>query len=237
MSFYPQKCKVLHITRSRQPTKAKYHIRGTALESVSQAAYLGVELDDKLTWTPHINQVTSKATRTLNFVRRNVRVASKAVKETAYQSLVRPSLDYASTVWGPHTITQTRQVEMVQRRAARYVCNRYHNTSSVTDMLHDLDWESLEHRRRKFRLCMAYKIINQLVAIPSCQYFQPAQPRPSHNHPLTFIQQHASTQYYRFSFFIRVVPEWNSLPATIAMAPSLDTFKARLHRHAVPAAL
>ena len=66
----------------------------TVSQAASQAAYLRVELDDKLAWTLHVNQTTSKATRTLNFVRKNVTVASQPVKETPYKSLVRPSLDY-----------------------------------------------------------------------------------------------------------------------------------------------
>ena len=48
------------------------------------------------------------------------------------------------------------QIEKVQRRAARFVCNRYHNTSSVSDMLSTLNWPSLETRRTKARLIMFY---------------------------------------------------------------------------------
>ncbi len=64
----------------------------------------------------------------------------------AYKTLVRSSLDYACTVWDPYSQTQIHQVEMVQRRAARFVTKRYHNTSSVTDMLADLKWEKLTER-------------------------------------------------------------------------------------------
>ncbi len=78
MTLHPQKCKVIHFSRSSKPIKTQYTLRGNLVESVSQAAYLGVELDDKLTWAPHINQVSAKSTRTLNFVRRNVRVASQS---------------------------------------------------------------------------------------------------------------------------------------------------------------
>ncbi len=120
MTFYPQKCKIMHFTR--RLIKTQYTLRGNLLEAVSQAAYIGVELDDKLTWTPHKNQDTAESTRTLNFVRRNVRVASQSAKETAYKSLVRPALDYACTVWGPYTAVLTNTVEMVQCRAACYMC-------------------------------------------------------------------------------------------------------------------
>ena len=44
-----------------------------------------------------------------------------------------------NTIWDPHTKQQKLQIEKIQRRAARYVSNRYHNTSSVTDMMSDLN--------------------------------------------------------------------------------------------------
>jgi uncharacterized protein (UPF0305 family) len=49
----------------------------------------------------------------------------------------------------PHTKDAINKIEMVQRRAARYVTNRYRNTSSVTSMLGDLEWDTLEIRRKK----------------------------------------------------------------------------------------
>jgi hypothetical protein len=57
------------------------------------------------------------------------------------------------------------RIEMVQHRAARYVVNRYHNTSSVTSMLKDLKWSTLEERRQRVRLVLMYKIVNGLVKI------------------------------------------------------------------------
>jgi hypothetical protein len=77
----------------------------------------------------------------------NLRVNSRTVKERAYSSLVRPKPEYSNCVWDPHTKSQIHQLEMVQRRAARYTCNRYHNTSSVTEMLQTLNWPTLEKRR------------------------------------------------------------------------------------------
>ena len=58
---------------------------------------------------------------------------------------------------------QKAQIEMVQRRAARFVTSRYRNTSSVTDMLDYLGWESHETRRSKLRLIVFYKIVHGLV--------------------------------------------------------------------------
>jgi hypothetical protein len=60
-----------------------------------------------------------------------------------------------------------KKLEMVQSRAARYATNRYRNTSSVTDMLENLEWETLESGRTTIQLEMFFKIINDLVDIPS----------------------------------------------------------------------
>ena len=57
----------------------------------------------------------------------------------------------------------------MQRRAARYVCNRCHITSSVSEMLNELSWESLARRRERARLCMMYKVVHGLVDIPWLQ--------------------------------------------------------------------
>jgi hypothetical protein len=59
----------------------------------------------------------------------------------SFKALVRPKLENCNTIWDPHTQQQTLQIEQIQRRAARYVSNRYHNTSSVTDIMSDLNWD------------------------------------------------------------------------------------------------
>ena len=87
------------------------------------------------------------------------------MKTTAYTSLVRPVLEYVSTVWDPYTKSCIDKMEMVQRRAARYVPHRYHNTSCVGKMLDTLQWTSLEERRKQQRLSMLYKIQHGQVAL------------------------------------------------------------------------
>jgi hypothetical protein len=100
-----------------------------------QIKYMGVTIQSDLKWDSHINNFTTKANKTLGFLRRNINISSTKVKEQTYKSLVRPSLEYACSVWDPYTKEDITQLEQVQSRAARYVTNRYHNTSSVSNML------------------------------------------------------------------------------------------------------
>ena len=57
--------------------------------------YLGLTITSDLKWNSHIQKVTSKANSVLGLLRRNLRIALKAVKTQAYEALVRPHLEYA----------------------------------------------------------------------------------------------------------------------------------------------
>jgi hypothetical protein len=73
---------------------------------------------------------------------------------------VRPNLEYGSSVWDPFRQYQIDAVEMVrQRRVARFVtgqCNRY---QSVTSMLQELKWTSLQQRRQEQRVAVFVAVI------------------------------------------------------------------------------
>ena len=88
----------------------------------------------------------------LGYVRRNLRVNSKSAREKAYKMLVRPKVEYSASVWDPHTKDQISSIEKIQRRAARVVSNDHRKTSSVSKMLKELDWPTLENRRKAARL-------------------------------------------------------------------------------------
>ena len=104
---------------------------------------------------------------------------------------------------------------MVQRRTARYVTNRYRNMSSVTDMLEELNWDSLESRRTKIQLTLLYKIMNGMVDIPTSPYVTQASARTRSSHTMK-LRQISRTDAYKNSFFPRIIHFWNSLPASIA---------------------
>ena len=69
-------------------------------------------------WGQHISEISSKATKTLGFLLRNLDFAPKSTKEVAYKTLVRPKLEYAAPIWNPHSKLQINQVEKVLRTAA-----------------------------------------------------------------------------------------------------------------------
>ena len=165
MVFNPSKCEYLKITNKLHSISTQYHIQKHTIKEVPHAKYLGVIIDQHLTWNEHTNYVTSKANKVKCFLQRNLKSCPTTVKTTCYNSLIRSILDYASIIWSPYTQKNIQSVESVQRMAARFVTNNYSPYTSVTNMLTDLGWKPLSYRRNELRLLMFYKTVHHLVDI------------------------------------------------------------------------
>ena len=64
----------------------------TTFENVQSAKYLGITITDNMDWGQHVSEISSKATKTLGFLRRNLAFAPRSTKKVAYKTLVRPKL-------------------------------------------------------------------------------------------------------------------------------------------------
>jgi hypothetical protein len=118
----------------------EYKIHNQDLEKVPHSKYLGVTLSKNLSWKPHINNITKKSNKTLGFLRKNLHSCTHKVKEEAFTTLIRPSLDYASSCWDPQIKEHTDEVGKVQRRGARFVFNNYKSREPgcATNMLNTI---------------------------------------------------------------------------------------------------
>ena len=228
MKFHPEKCNVLTITKNRNIIKKEYILHGHKLEHVTSAKYLGVTLTSDLKWSQHVNNICAKANSTIGFLKRNLNISNKVIKECSYKTLVRPSLEYASAALDPYNMCDIRKLDMVQRRAARYTLNRYHNTSSVTDMIEQLGWESLQDRRKNARLTMMYKLRNNKTKVETTEKLIPSCRQTRNNNTEAMQIPSCRTSIRKESFYPRTIRDWNTLPTETVQATSLDAFKARL---------
>ena len=113
-------------------------------------------------------------------------------------------------------------------RARLNSSNDYRWRSSMTSMLQDLGWRNLASRRNNTRLALFYKIVHQLVAVPTDDILIKADSRLRSNHKYKFKTIRTSSASYKHSFYPRTIIEWNALPQNIAEAPSLASFNVRL---------
>ena len=97
----------------------------------------------------------------------------KETRLSAYISLVRSTLEYGAVIWDPFTQGEIDKIEMLQRKAARFINNDYHSKEpgSMTNMLKNLDLPVLQQRRKELRLTFLFKIVEGMVpAIPKKDY-------------------------------------------------------------------
>ena len=103
MKFHPDKCQLLKVTtRTKRKTSTfNYNIHNTTIQDTENANYLGVNINNKLSWNKHIDNTCRKGNRTINFIHRNFKDCNQKVKEKLYKTYVRPSMEYCSSVWDP----------------------------------------------------------------------------------------------------------------------------------------
>ena len=143
---------------------------------------------------------------------------------TIYRTLL-----YASPCWSPFEKQHIASVESIQRAAARFVSSDYSRYSSVTGMTHSLGWDSLEKRGYIDSVTLMYKVVRNLVLIPLPNSIQSSYSRTRANHPYKFMHIFANSNAYKYSFFPRVIPLWNSLPRDAVCAESIRCFQAKLN--------
>jgi hypothetical protein len=187
------------------------------LTKVKEYKYLGLHISDNLSWSTHINHIVNKANKVLYVTKLSLARSTRKVKETAYKSIVRPLVEYSSSVWDPYYANQIDTVEMIQRKAARFCLNRYQRMDSVTDMLQQLNWQPLASRRRASRLSAFSKVFNREESLNdlSCLVIPGVHTGLRNANPLRIQSITCRKNIGHYSFIPRSIRDWNSLPLHI----------------------
>ena len=207
----------------KDPFIKDYFLHNQNLEKTKFSKYLGVTISEDMRWTQHTDSIAAKGHRAVGFLRRNFSACSPKAKATTYTTMVRPVLEYASTVWDPSLRKDVQNLEKVQRSASRYVFNNYDRTpSTVTSLLNSLEWDTLEERREMSRLSMLFKIQNGLVDLNPSDFYSKSDSR---TRGCKFHQIRSHTPAHKNSFFPRTLSQWNKLPPAITTAETLQSFR------------
>ena len=135
--FNAKKCYTMAISHKRERPSLQYKFGDVQLSVVKSFTYLGVTISSDFHWCEHVHNISVKATRVLNFVRRNIYHCTPEVKALAYTSLIRPHLEYSSAAWDLYTARDSHQLDKVHH-AARFVKRDYRQTTSVSELISQL---------------------------------------------------------------------------------------------------
>ena len=101
----------------------KLQITGHEIERVSEFNFLGLTVDEHLSWNPHVQKISNKISRALGVISRLKRILPTFVLLTLYNSLILPHMHYAILCWG---FNQGR-IAKLQKRAIRLITNSKYN--------------------------------------------------------------------------------------------------------------
>ena len=229
MSFNNTKCRFMTVGRI---SNARHYTMDTysgdfSIPITEEETDLGVVFNKNLKFTNHVSHCVRKANRILGIINHTFRKLNPHIFRLLYVSLVRPHLEYASPVWNPHLLKDIRALESVQRRATRLVPE--FRVKSYHERLVSLNLPSLQYRRKLMDMIMTYKIINGLVGIRFSDLFSYGYVTTRSN-GYKLLKQSCSSNQRLHSFSLRVVNDWNSLPADVVSAPDVASFKKLLDK-------
>ena len=111
--------------------------------------YLGVIVNETLTWRDHVDYISTKVNQLLGILRRIKHLLPIHTRELYVKSMILPLLDYSDIVWGDkHNKALMAKVQLLQNKAKH---------SSATEAINELDWLVLSERRWQHRLSFVFK--------------------------------------------------------------------------------
>ena len=212
--------------------KANYSMKaadGTnhILEETELEKDLGVQVDNQLKFSQHVQTKVNKANKVLGCLKHTFKYMNKDIFLMLYKSLVRPHLEYASCVWSPHLKRDKDAIERVQRRATKLVPEL--KDLPYPSRLQQLGLPTLMHRRRRADMLETYRIMNNQHHInihchcsvcPTKQMLELSKNTHTRGHKYK-LRTYLATGARKSFFATRITEDWNKLKeATVAARTS-----------------
>lgn len=227
------KTNVMLITNSNRLNdnrKLDICIEEQLLEQVKSSCYLGVHVDENLTWNVHVRNLTRVLSYKLYTLSKASKFMNSTLLNTIYLRSIQPCLDYACSVWGNCSEGSKFSLLRLQKRAARIVLKNfdYDNYSGI-ELIKSLKWQSLEQRRDYYLATQMYKCVHGLAPKLLCDMIDmtsDVNERVTRNSmSLNVYVPKPNVECYRKSFKYAGGKVWNGIPNHMQSIPSVNAFK------------
>ena len=207
-------------------------ISGKALQQVETIKYLGVILDNCLSWKPHITNLRNKTSRIVGMLRRLHHIVPSTTIQILYNTIVLPSLDYCDVVWSGCSQEDSNKLEVVHNNAARAITGAPYRCSA-TALRKKLGWPTLQQRRVFHTVMWTFQCLNHLtppylddvfVSTFKLHHYLTRQRNGIH-------LPNPRTNALKRSFGYMGATVWNSLPKHMQSIKNITIFKSISRKH------
>ena len=195
-----------------------YTLHQHTLENVQFAKYLGLTITENMDWVQHISDISSIATKTLGFLRRNLAFAPKSTKGGLH-----------TKIWSMQHLYGAHIVKLRFNRWRRYRGRQPAGPAGGGATLVALVRCSMSCSGQLWRPggILFHKIHCGITSIDKDKFLTPSQKirstRSSHNSQYSRPQTYSDAQKY--SFLTRTIYHWNSLAPTVVAAETTEEFR------------
>jgi len=200
-------------------------INGTPLSPVESTKFLGVYVDQHLTWNDHIKSISSKIAKNIGIIARTARILPPSIRLNLYYTLVYPYLAYCNLVWASTYTTRLQRLIMLQKRAIRIVAGATYGSHTNplflnfrvlrVEQIRLFQTGEFMYRYGRDLLPPVYKgffnLVSEIHSYPT---------RNSKNYRCAFAQ----TNTRLFSMKYVGASLWNKIPQEIRQMPTLSLF-------------
>ena len=226
LSLNLNKTKIMLFGNCKIHNQIQVQIDGVNIERVNENKFLGVIIDDKICWKPHIKHIKSKLSRSISVLVKAKHVLDHKSLYILYNSLILPYLEYCTETWGNTYKTALQPLFIMQKRAMRIIHRVDYGAHT-----NDLFWKSktlklfdlVEHKTVQ----VLYKARNYLLPRNIQRMFHEREQGYDLREKSNLKVGRARTTKKSFCITICGVKLWNNMSTEIKNISSVIMFKKR----------
>ncbi len=156
----------------------KIEIGDEEIESVKSFKYIGVHLNEVMTYKEHVSKVVKKISSRIGVLSKVVRYVTLDYSKLLFNTIVLSHFDYCSQVWSNSTKSVLDPIIKLQKRSGRMLIGAPRLTPTE-HVFKELKWTDISTQWQQHKLCMVVKISKDDAPEYMLKYFEEVN---LHNH-------------------------------------------------------
>ena len=203
-------------------------IENTNINHVNAAKFLGITIDQNLTWRKHIDELSKKCSRSIGILYKVRQFLPETALLSLYYTMFLSHINYGITVWGSASETEKERIHILQKRALRAISNSEYRCASNPlfikyNQLKINDLCELDRGTFMYKYCnnLLPHIFNNMFSTNSDNHAYTTRHASDFQYPKIKLEFSAKSMRYLG------VKNWNNIPADIQCSKSLQIFKSK----------
>ena len=230
LKLNPEKCVVIRFgSNVMNESEDGYSLMGRQLEFVTTHRDLGVVVDSKLKFHRHIGGIINKSKGLVNQLLRGTVCRKQNFMVTVFIAHIRPLMDFSARLWNVGYIGDVNRLERVQRSWVSQVEGL--ENMNYKDSLSLLGLHSVYGRLLRGDLIKVWQAFHPSADIGLDRLLDVQSHAATRSNGYKLAIPRCRTELRRRFWSVRCVNRWNSLPAEVVQAETVESFKRGLDRH------